>query len=92
MGDICTGVRATHKFKHIYSLLLVHRPKGVLLVHEGYYINLVSCECRHDELVSKSLEMSQKYGEIFEGLLFLGSVFSFLYNNRNCTALLGTTK
>ena len=33
MGDICKSARATvHTFKHICTLPLLHRPKGILLV------------------------------------------------------------
>ena len=32
MGDVCTSTRLTNTFKHIYSLLLFQRPKGILLV------------------------------------------------------------
>ena len=35
MGDICSSASKTaHTFKHIYSLPLAHRPKGVLLVYD----------------------------------------------------------
>ena len=44
MGDSAlTQLCVTHSFKHMYSLPLVHRPKGVLLViyyksHSNYYL------------------------------------------------------
>ena len=42
MGDVQTSARVTaHAFKHICSLPLVHRPKGVLLV-------LFSLPCKED--------------------------------------------